>query len=239
MPTNNFQEMSILQLDITPPLSSTEIQSYYQFGNNIKKRKAELQPAVANILQNVLHNSEEAMSASTKFLLSVPAGDNVWKISDDGTSLRTESKSSVRKDEILWLRFVLFHFFRPIHRTVNGILNGKIYKAHEQSYKVHVKNNIINLELHINEKTQVFSWDPIDSDVQLKKLIVKIMRIVLGKSGLKEWKIVESKDSSCHIDPLRKTVYLGNQQLFQYCKQFGMKGIVALIKNRIAQFPQV
>ena len=233
----SFTLFCILNMNITPNLDSDHIKLYRQFWAEVKFRKSQTSFSVWKNLEDRFFE----LSNTTKSLLSAPPDENVWIVLDDGTLSLLEG-ARLSKTHIHGLLFVIYHFFRPLGYRVNGsveLVTNSVY-GKEKLLKIEVKDNVVCLEKTASNPSRDLVrdtniWDPKESDVEVRRIILDIMRSVFEQSGLKGWKVSSSNNDVCLVDPVQKIMYLSDRQLSLYTRKFGVKGLINLVKARVAQ----
>lgn len=224
-----------MYLNITPPLSTVDQGNLGVFTLGLTSRRW-VSPKMTRLLQT------EHLATSTKSLVEVPPGYCVWEVTKDGKHLFTQSSQHI-KISIKWLMFLIYHYFRPLNYEISGIMEGSVRLDDPTLYKLGVRRNMVCLELTAPDGTgngfgsrqKKFIWNPAEADKEINTLCVNMMKLIFERSGLKNWKVIPSINEECHIDPQGKMIFLSNKQLFRYSKQYGIKGLVNMIKTRMGQ----
>jgi hypothetical protein len=221
---------TILCLDIRPTLSPKDLDGYSTFILNLNRRRL-----VTETINRLLLCT--GLSSATKALLSIPEGNNNWH-THGGNNLRLHLRhpSEFKQSDIHWLMFSIYHFFRPLQYNICGIIDMKRQTSRDRSWRLICKNNIIVFEIsHKNTLKNTYPWNPKSSEIEIRRLLLDIMKQVLKQSGLSEWTVLPSPDNESHISARQRKIYLSSDRLLDYTKRIGLQGFVNMIKKRIYQ----
>ena len=222
-----------MYLQIKPRLSLQDSDNFATFSLKLSRRRTTMMEKLAD---------SGVATCVTKSLLSVPSASNCWK-THDGQHLQLDfiDSGKFQQQHIRWLMFSIYHFFRPLSYVVEGCLHGKI--GNDKEWKLTCENNVISVDVrhrsgsdpnsaYVNNS---FVWDPASSDREIERLLLIAMKQVFVKSGVKDWTIVPSHNNESHISPTKRRIYLSCRHLLLYCKKFGIREFVNMIKKRISQ----
>ena len=227
----NCYHIAIMALKVTPPLSNEQKDQYADF---LRQRSRE------HPYTSTLDNFGGDLSTTTLSLIQRPKGDCPWEVSEDGGQLYLiDTPREMSQIFIKWLLYIIYHVMRPLRRNVTGMVQGRIENRPDCTCVLTCKRNVVQIQVSPGTgKCTSFQWEPAQADAQFRLLFIRNMKAVFDKSGLKGWNILESDDGKCHIDPVKKIMYLSEEQLLKYSKLFGVQGIVRMVKTRICQVSQ-
>lgn len=214
-----------MYLEIKPRLSLQDLDHYAAFSLNLGRRRTGLMEKMA-----------QTSTSTTKSLMSIPSGFNCWQ-TQDGQRLELMDSGKFEQQHFRWLTFSIYHFFRPLNYKVEGTLHDR--RRNGTELKLTCRDNIITLDMRYtsgNNVTKVV-FNPASLDREIERLLLNATKEVFDKSGLKDWTIVQSHKSESLISPEKHKIYLNCQHLLFYCKKYGIRDFVNIIKKRIAQFP--
>lgn len=220
-----------MYLEIKPKMCLRDLDNYAAFSMTLNRRRTSTMEKLSQ---------DGAVTCATKSLMSIPSGFNCWK-TNDGQFLQLDIRDygQFQQQHIRWLMFSIYHYFRPLNYVIEGCLHGCI--GTDKEWKLTCENNIISVDVRYrsgqsgNFVNNNFAWDPASGDREIERLLLNAMGKVFAKSGLKEWSIVQSHNSESHISPTKRRIYLSYQHLLLYCKRYGIRQFVLMIKKRISQ----
>jgi hypothetical protein len=219
-------------LSITPFVSSHIISQYQTFWQNaIMKANSNREP-----VENMIRDYPQFRLL--KSLITCPPSSNLWRITPNGNVLSMEDTAMIKKLDINWLFFVIYHFFNPLNIHISGRMVGKLIDEMGTAcdYILVVDKNKVELQCFgKNNRTLNCAWDPAIVDKEFNSLRIHIMKKVFHKTDLQDWNIVDSEKDECYIDGMTKTIHLGNAQLMSYTRKFGLRGVINRIQKRANQ----
>lgn len=171
------------------------------------------------------------IATDTTCYQNTPSSFCMWKPSTDGLFLcAPDICEDLNQPYMKWIMYLIQNFIQPWGYALSGILLMK-------SFYCVVQNNEVTLESLRNEKLQ-FTWSSVEEDT-IRKSCLEIIRHLLEAIGLSNWELVETIEptgTKSMIDPLNKKMYLHHNEIFSYCKNFGMKKVLNLISGQLRKF---